>query len=72
MLDMHNIVDAIHVSAGASLELVNITVRPHYCTAIEPRLSPKWCQESSVAQHVHMTAIPALSSVFIAACQFRP
>ena len=26
MLDMHNIVDAIHVSAGATLELVNITV----------------------------------------------
>ncbi|CAL5229280.1 g12574 [Coccomyxa viridis] len=26
MLDMHNIVDAIHVSAGATLELVNITL----------------------------------------------
>ena len=38
MLDMNNIVDAIHVSSGATLELVNITVRtlyacpfPHNC-----------------------------------------
>ena len=28
MLDMHNIIDAIHVSAGATLELLNITVSP--------------------------------------------
>ena len=28
MLDMNNIVDAIHVSSGATLEMVNITVSP--------------------------------------------
>lgn len=32
MLDMSNIVDAIHVSSGATLELINITVRTlHAC-----------------------------------------
>ena len=38
MLDMHNIVDAIHVSAGATLELVNITVSPIFA-ALATKLS---------------------------------
>ena len=56
MLDMHNIVDAIHVSAGATLEFVNITVSP-VCAALARKDWCQMCRELRSTAHPHGIAV---------------